>query len=236
MIPPRRGKARLSEKQVLNEKYTQYFFEMVEPHELIFEAGQYVSVQVSPRGDRRPYSICSTPDKKHAFELLVDVSPGGLGTTFLQTVQYGQEIDILAPMGVFTLASNSNEEAIVFIATGSGIAPFRSMILDLLQAKHDQRQIYLYLGMRHERLLFWQEEFMELAQGFPNFQFHPVISQATPEWPLCRGRVTDCLAVHEQPANAGYYLCGNTQMVEQVVQMLTQRGVTSEHIHHEKFY
>jgi NAD(P)H-flavin reductase len=236
MIPPRRGKARLAEKVVLNDKYSQYYFEMVEPTELLFEAGQYVSIQVSPRGDRRPYSISSTPDKKHAFELLVDVTPGGLGTTFLQTVQYGQEVDILAPMGVFTLADDSTEQAVVFIATGSGIAPFRSMILNQLQAKRDPREIYLYFGLRHEQQLFWQDEFLELAESFPNFHFHPVISQPTPEWPLCRGRVTDCLAVHQQPANAGYYLCGNTKMVEQVVQMLGERGVPNEHIHHEKFY
>ncbi len=236
MIPPRRGKARLAEKIVLNDKYVQFFFEMVEPHELVFEAGQYVSVQVSPRGDRRPYSICSTPDKKHAFELLVDMTPGGLGTTYLQNIQFGQEIDILAPMGVFTLASGTAEQALMFVATGSGLTPFRSMILDQLQAKNDKREMYLYLGLRFENLLFWQDEFLELAETHPNFHFHPVISQAGPEWPLCRGRVTDCLAVHEQPANAGYYLCGNTHMVEQVVQMLTQRGIANDRIHHEKFY
>ncbi len=235
MNPPRRGKARLSEKVQLNDKYTQYYFEMVEPFAFEFLSGQYVSVQVSPRGDRRPYSICSSPDKKHAFELLLDLIPGGLGSNFLYQLPFGSEVDILAPMGVFTLADPTTEDAIVLIATGSGIAPFRSMILDLLQGKHDQRQIIFYWGLRHEQYLFWQDEFLELAESFSNFHFHPVISQPTPQWPLCHGRVTDCLSVHEQPANAGYYLCGNTQMVEQVVQQLTEKGVAKDHIHHEKF-
>ena len=84
--------------------------------------------------------------------------------------------------------------------------------------------------------MFWQDEFSELAESFPNFHFHPVISKATDQWPLCRGRVTNCLTLHQQPAEAGYYLCGNQSMIEEVTTMLAQKGVPPTRVHHEKFF
>jgi len=62
------------------------------------------------------------------------------------------------------------------------------------------------------------------------------MSQARQEWPLCRGHVTDCLAIHAVPVNAGFYLCGNTAMVQDVKKVLIDKGVAEANIHHEKFY
>jgi len=236
MTPPKPCTAKLADKFIFNDKFIKLDFEFTQPGEVPIQAGQYVSIQVSERGDRRPYSICSSPAITHGFELLIDVTPQGLGSTFLQNLALGEEIKLLAPLGVFTVPQNSEEEALVMIATGSGITPFRSMVLDQLQQKSDQREITLYWGLREERQLFWQDEFSELADEFPNFHFHPVISQPLPEWPLCKGRVTNCLSVHDLPTNAGYYLCGNAAMLEDVVSFLAERGVLKNQVHHEKFY
>ena len=236
MQPPQLGTAKLVDKIVHNHKFEQYFFEYVQPPTMNFKPGQYVSIQVSPHGDRRSYSLCNSPSKTHGFELLNDVTPQGLGTRFLQELPFGGETKILGPLGVFTMIEGLGEETVVYIATGSGITPFRSMILDQLQNKRDAREIYLYWGLRHVDTLFWEDEFQELAQNFPNFHFHPVISQAVPEWPLCRGRVTDCLNVHALPEKAGFYMCGNAGMIKDVSELLLARGVKPEHIHHEKFY
>ncbi len=226
--------ARLEDKQVLNEKFTQFSFELVQPHELEFAAGQYVSIQVTDRGDRRSYSISSSPGIKHGFELLVEPIPNGMGSSFLQNLTFGDEIKILAPMGRFVL--EETDQAITLIATGSGLAPYRSMVLDLLQEKHDTRPITLYWGLRHAEDLVYQDEFQQLATAFPNFKFHPVLSQAPQEWPLCRGRVTDCFAVHDLAPNSGYYLCGSEKMVHEMMALLLQRGIAPTQIHHEKFY
>ena len=122
------------------------------------------------------------------------------------------------------------------MATGSCIAPFHSMVLHLLHEKQDTREITLYWGLRYAQDLFWQNDFQDLAEAFPNFKFHPVLSKAPDVWPLCRGRVTDCLSVHGAPATTGYYLCGNDHMVKDAITLLQQAGVPVEHIHHEKFY
>jgi NAD(P)H-flavin reductase len=236
MRPPQRCQVQLVEKIEHNAKFIQYYFEYQQPATAEFDAGQYASLQVSERGDRRSYSICSTPDKTHGFELLVDISPGGVGSQFLSKLEYGQTVHALVPLGVFTLSHDPSEEALVFVATGSGIAPFRSMIQHLLQTEHSTIPIYLHWGMRFADDLFWLEEWQQLADAFPNFHFHPVISKPDPNWTLCQGRVTDCLSVHEMPVNAGYYLCGNKPMIVDTMALLQTKGVTPEHIHHEKFY
>jgi len=90
--------------------------------------------------------------------------------------------------------------------------------------------------------MVWVEEFENLVEHFPNFSFHPVLSKAPEEWPLCRGRVTDCLGIHNlssgdvTPEETGYYLCGNTHMIEDVKKTLANRGINESNIHHEKFY
>jgi len=234
-MPPQKYTARFEDKTEHNQKFTQYAFELLEPNEMEFQAGQYVSIQVDDQGTRRSYSICSTPDIKHGFELLLDLEPQGVGSKFFQNLQFGQEISLLGPLGNFTLA-NQGEDALVLVATGSGVAPFRSMILDLLQVKKDPRPIILYWGLRYAQQMFWQDEFEELAQNFANFKFHPVLSRPSEEWILCSGRVTDCLSVHSLPENAGYYLCGGKQMVLDCISMLQSLSVKPENVHHENFY
>lgn len=235
-MPPIKAIARLEDKHQHNHKFIQYMFELQEPHSVPFLAGQYVSIKVSERGDRRPLSICSRPDISHGFEIVNDITPQGIGTKYLENLQFGDTIEVLMPMGLFTIVDDPREKNLVFIATGSGIAPIYSMVQDLLQVKQDTRPITLYWGLRYVEDLFWQDEFERLSEVFPHFKFHPVLSKAVDEWPLCRGRVTDCLSVHALPADAGYYLCGNAPMIADVVALLEQKGVAKEHVHHEKFY
>lgn len=236
MTTPQKYTARLEEKLPHNQRFTQYSFELVEPHRLEFQAGQYASIKVSPKGERRAYSICSTPDNDHQFDLLIDTSPGGLGVQFLDSLEFGEEIEALAPMGSLIVSDDLEVDSLVFVAAGSGIAPFKSMIEDQLRNKQDQRQITLHWGMRHPEDLFWLEQWQELDEAFSNFHFHPVLSKAQKAWTLCRGRVTDCLSIHELPANAAYFLCGGKTMIQDTTNLLTQKGVKKELIILEKFY
>ena len=234
MATPQQFTAQLRDKRQLTDRYVQYFFELVTPNILEFSAGQYMSVQVSPTGDRRSYSIVSAPTITHGFELLIDHEPAGLGAHYFESLQIGDEIKALGPLGLFQL--DHTEPSYAFVATGSGVAPFRSMILQLLQQQQTDKQITLYWGLRQVTDLFWQAEFQELVQSFSNFRFHPTLSQGPQEWPLCRGRVTDCLSIHDIDVRAGYYLCGATAMITDVKAILLGRGILETAIHHEKFF
>lgn len=235
-MKPTQFTARLEEKQVLNEKYTQFSFELVKPSRMEFQAGQYVSLQVSPDGTRRSYSICSSPGIDHGFELLIDTEPNGIGCQFLAGLEFGQEVSLLAPLGAFTIAEGNQEQELDLIATGSGIAPFYAMVQDLLQVKRDTRPINLYWGMRHGHHLFWLDEMKELMENFPNFHFTPILSQPEKDWSLSRGHVTDALVAKELKPDTGYYLCGSSAMIADVKQLLLDKGIAAEFIHHEKFF
>jgi Na+-transporting NADH:ubiquinone oxidoreductase subunit F len=234
--PPKVLTAKLADRQVLNEKFTQYHFELVEPNRMAFDAGQYVSMSVDPAGHRRSYSICSTPDNDHAFELFVDVAPHGMGVQFLESLQFGDTVSVLAPMGQFIVQSEDPTVPLVFVASGSGIAPLRSMLYDQLQKHGSERRMMWYWGLRHEEDMCWTDDLKDLVASYSNVTFHPTISQALPEWPLCRGRVTDCLRVHDVDVTAHYYVCGNQQMILDTIEVLKSRGVPEQQIFHEKFY
>lgn len=236
--PPQQVTAKLEDRVDLNEKFLHLKFELVMPYAMPFLAGQYVSMKVSDRGERRSYSIISSPDIHHGFEILVDISPNGVGSNYLKNLEFGNTVEMLAPMGRFVMEPEALEQepTIALMATGSGLAPLYSMLQDLLIVRQDKRPIILYWGMRHEHELFWLDSIWELDKRFENFSFHPVISRPGQQWNLCTGRVTDCLISHGIIQSAGYYICGNKPMLEEVTKMLGEAGVPAERIHFEKFF
>src|SRR5258708_37166075 len=87
---PQQFTAKLADKTTLNNKYVQLSFELAQPHRLEFSAGQYISIAVpGTGGERRSYSICSTPENDHGFEILLDLTPMGKGTQYLNGLQVG---------------------------------------------------------------------------------------------------------------------------------------------------
>lgn len=227
--------ARLEDRFIHNHRYVECAFELVKPHNLEFLAGQYVSIKIDDQGTRRSYSICTPPSTRHGFGLLVDVSPAGAGSSFLQHLPIGQSMEVLAPLGRFTVSQQAEEE-LVFVATGSGITPFKSMIEDLIQTKTETRKITLYWGMRYIQDLFWLDEIQDLVEAVDNFTFYPVLSQPAPEWSLSTGHVTDLLQVHQFSPTAGFYICGNRGMIESTQELLLAKHVPVQYIHHEPFY
>lgn len=229
--------ARLSEKIALTERFYSLKFELVTPNTITFLAGQYILVDCPLTPQKRQYSIASAPRMGHAIELLIERIPNGVVSGYLTGLTEGSELSFYAPAGEFVVKETPDEEnrPLIFIATGSGIAPLRSIVLDQLRSKEAKRQITLYIGMRHADDLFWLEQLEEFHDNFPNFTYHITLSKPPDDWRLCRGRVTDCLSVHDLPKEGNYYLCGNPQMITDVTNILLSRSVSSECIHSEKF-
>ncbi len=236
--PAQSYRARLEDKTEYNDKYHHFSFELIEPNRLEFKAGQYLSLEVTEAGLRRSYSLSNNPQTTNQVELLVDLSPGGPGSKFFKQLEFGQEVNFLAPLGEFVVPNDlpATIDHLYFIATGSGVAPFKSMIENQLRHQGDQRQLTLHWGMRHADELFWLDEWRELTETFDNFHFHPVLSQAPEAWSLCRGRVTDCLQVHSQSPTAAYFLCGSNTMINDTKLLLKNQAVASSNIFFEKYY
>lgn len=230
--------AKLAEKENISDRLLYLHFELVQPHRIDFDAGQYILMDIPGLEEKRQYSIASIPEMDHAIELLVDITPYGKGSKYLNNLEPGDEVSFRAPIGVFTLAPISNSSELVFIATGSGISPLRSMIHSLLITQNEnQLPIKLFWGMRQEQDLFWEEEFYELSQQHSNFKFELILSQPSPEWHLSKGYVTDLLeAFQHNYTSSEFYICGSTQMITSVKDYLLEKGAGEAHIHHEKFY
>ena len=224
-----------------SEKYLLVHLELVNPSRIKFLAGQYVSIGVSEAGDRRSYSIANTPDITHAITLVAEMIPGGLGSEYLKNIQIGHEIEILGPMGRFVIQMNErvNEQTnnLLFVATGSGIVPIKSMIEDLLIVQKDQRQIRLHWGMRREEDLFWTDNFERLAEEYPNFVFDQVLSRPSESWSLCTGHVQDCLSRDFAEGMAGWeaYVCGSIEAVSSIEDKLVELKIPRDKIYTEKF-
>lgn len=229
--------ATVSDLRWLNERFLWLHVELLKPSRMLFVAGQHIILNIPGQDNKRQYSICSTPDIEHAFELVIDVSPGGVGSDYLAQIMPGDELSFYGPAGHFLVSPAPTEEKLLFVATGSGIAPFRSMIHDQLLNKQDSRQMSLYWGMRHAHDLFWIEDFEQLQADHVTFNFEITLSQPPEGWTLSQGYVTDLTSVHlTHPETTGVYLCGGGPMIESMTQLLRSMGVPEAHIHKERFF
>lgn len=224
--------AKALECKVLADKFHNFIFESEAP--LIYKPGQYISVKVA--GDRiNSYSI-ATDEGDNKFGLLIDTSPGGPGSKYFENLKPGDKISFLGPFGTFTYKPDNDVKHILFLGTGSGCAPLRCMIDNLLKKEHMQTPITFYLGLRYQSSIFWQEYFDKLSQDYPNFKFILVISKPDAVWQGKAGHITDFVA-QDFPDASGLtaYLCGNKLMVEETTNALCSRGLAKEKIYTEKF-
>lgn len=235
-MKPQQYKTRVSEKYYLteNKKYVLIKLELVEPKRIEYLAGQYISIKINEEGERRSYSIASTPDVGHGVTIMVEMTEGK-GGEYLRKLEIGDYVAILGPMGRFVVSEGEVKR--LFVATGSGIVPVKAMIENLLINQHEKGQIRLHWGMRSEEDLFWLDNLERLTEEYPNFVFDQVLSQPSESWSLCTGHVQDCLVRDFSEGIDGWeaYVCGNPEMVEEVRGVLIKLGMDEGRIHQEKY-
>lgn len=207
-------------------------FKLSKPEDFEFLAGQYVSISVPFEGKklRRPYSIASSPKEKE-IELCIKIVDG-VASNFLKTLKQGDKVELFGPAGKFTIKNPDNE--IVFISTGTGITPFRSMIYDLLEKGFNKKIILIY-GFRKEDNVLYEKEFSEFAEKQLNFEFHTVLSRPE-KYHKDKGHVQDFFEKYiPENFNGDFYLCGLSQMTNAAVEKLKSLGFNEEQIYYEKY-
>jgi CDP-4-dehydro-6-deoxyglucose reductase len=134
----------------------------------------------------------------------------------------GSDVTMRGPAGMFTV-QDFNRPAF-FVATGVGIAPFASMIPDMLVRGYTE-PIRLLFGLRSEENVFFYDRFNRLASQYENFKFVPILSRPQSHWPGETGRVTTYLEVSYQYfKNYVFYLCGDKDVVADTRQVLLKQG------------
>lgn len=142
---------------------------------LEFNPGQFVDIRYN--GTRRQYSIASSPNDGELTLCIRRVPGGKLTEDLLSNIQDGDEMKAYYPRGDFTLDENSGKD-LVFLATGTGVAPFRSMIRYLYQEDlGEDRDVWLFLGTRWKDDLPYHAEFKELERRHEGFHYIPTLSR-----------------------------------------------------------
>ncbi|OGK58478.1 hypothetical protein A3G67_00635 [Candidatus Roizmanbacteria bacterium RIFCSPLOWO2_12_FULL_40_12] len=242
---------RLTHKEKFTPDVYLFKFLCINPDIIRFEAGQYVILQVpQPGGEvkKKLYSIFSPPTEMKTFDLVVKLVQNGIGSTYLSSLQLGDEVIFDGPAGIFTLKEEGkhNGRDKVFIATGTGIAPARSMILEHLKKHPDERFILLW-GVPKEEDVYFYDEWKKLHDENPNFNFIVFLSRAVavskPDH-FMLGRVNKGIdELHTKfgkPTGGTYadldvYIAGDRDIVESIRQYLLALGADPLHVVTEKF-
>jgi len=152
-----------------------FWIELVSGEPFHFEPGQFVTLDLpiheKPSKRWRSYSIASWPDGSAVFELVIVLLEGGAGTKYLfEEVGIGSELTLRGPQGSFTLPAQI-EKDLFLICTGTGVAPFRSMVHHILNHNLAHRDIYLIFGCRRLGDALYQKEMEELEMNLTGFPF-----------------------------------------------------------------
>lgn len=216
---------------MLNDRVVEVTLAMQSPPNIHFLAGQFVSVQVTEKSFRS-YSIASNSSQTNTLQIIVSIAHDGIGSTFLRNLKIGDHVTCIGPSGRFVLPERPAHE-LVFIVTGTGIAPILSM-LDELKTQKCQSSMHLLFGIRDMTELFAIDRLEEFQNSLPQFDYTICFSQTVPEHiaHAVEGRVTD--HIHYSP-EAEYFLCGHPFMVRDASDLLIKNGVPETQIFHEKF-
>ena len=210
---------------------------LLDPPTITFKAGQFVSFEVPKEGQSRPvtrpYSIASPPEQQDRILLVLNLVQGGPGSSYLFSLREGERTSFKGPAGAFYLRDDGTKD-LLFVATGTGVAPMRSMILAQLQRQPD-RPVTLFWGLRSQRDLYWQDEWAALAAIHPHFTVVTTLSRPEPGWQGATGRVTALIDERiGSVANLAVYLCGGSAMIKDVTARLHAKGLCP--IYREKYY
>ena len=214
-----------------------------------FKPGQVVTLDLpvheKPNKRWRSYSIASWPDGTNVFELVIVYLEGGAGTGYLfSEVKIGSELTLRGPQGVFVLP-DPIEHDLFFICTGTGIAPFRSMVHHIYNHNIPHRDIYLIFGCRKFPDSLYGAELRSLEEKLPDFYYIPTFSREVasnanhlvrlgyvhPVYEeICRKKISEGTSV-----NAKFFLCGWRNMIDEAKHRIQQLGYEKKSIHQELY-
>jgi ferredoxin--NADP+ reductase len=203
---------------------------------------------------RRAYSIASSPDERGYLEFYITLVQSGALTPRLFALKPGDRLALGQKIsGMFTLDAVPQGQNLVLVGTGTGLAPYMSMLRSDLQCHKDLHTVVL-LGARHSWDLGYRGELIAMQRYCPTFHYIPVISRPKEElmkWSgqtgyvqdlWTRGLVENAMGIRPGPDNTHILLCGNPSMIEGMITQLGTDGFVEStrkepgQIHAEKYW
>jgi len=226
--------ARLLETRELAPGVRHFEFDLPGIDRFGFVPGQFMSMTAGIHGDEitRAYSIASPPEGNR-FALCLNEVEGGRFSPHLFSLVPGDQVTCQGPYGAFIFRRPISDS--ILVATGTGIAPFRSMLFDRLP-QEPERRFTLIFGVRYEHALLYREDWEALARQYPNFDFRPTLTRPAPNWAGAQGRVQGhVLEALGDRRDMDIYICGLKEMVNDVRALLKEKGVDRKRIIYERY-
>jgi benzoate/toluate 1,2-dioxygenase reductase component len=196
-----------------------------------FLPGQYVNISVPGTGKHRSYSFSSAPGARDASFLIRNL-PGGVMSSYLARAQAGEQVTLTGPMGAFYLRPITRPQ--LWLAGGTGLAPFLSMLEQVAEAGTDQ-PITLYYAVTRAADLVELTRLDALAAQIGTLRLITILAAPEDDHPR-KGFVTDHLTAEDLCEGAAdVYLCGPPPMVDAVRAHFAKLGVAPASFHFEKF-
>jgi CDP-4-dehydro-6-deoxyglucose reductase, E3 len=204
---------------------------------LAFEAGQWLDVYVPCAGgeQKRAYSIASGPGAERV-ELAVTRVEGGAASTALHQIPVGTELEVSEPFGLFTRSAEQCTQPALFVATGTGLSPLRSMLFDW-RRQPVRAPLTLLFGVRTQADILWREELELWASTFPELRLEVTLSRPDAGWRGRSGHVQVHLAeLGRALMEPHVFICGLNRMVSDVRALCkTELGLDRKRIHSERY-
>jgi phenol hydroxylase P5 protein len=231
---PRECRARVVAVRRLGPEILEADLAMVEPPELRFDAGQWISVPFGPK-TVRAYSIASTPGVPRRLTLCADVAPGGIGSRWFRGLAPGAEVGFKGPFGGFVF-SRAEARRPLFVAEEIGIVPARSILAELYATGFGRPAALVYWARDPGRLVY-DAEFRSLARRYPAFSYHALVASAAgarQEAAAALAEVVDG-AVSDATGLVAY-VSGGESTVRRVRDALVAKGLDRKAVKWEKFW
>ncbi|MFT7228825.1 MAG: CDP-4-dehydro-6-deoxyglucose reductase [Methylophilaceae bacterium] len=226
-IKPRILPARVSKKEMLASDVIGLHLQLPSSEHLQFLPGQYIEF-ILKNGKRRAFSIANAPHSDYGLELHLRLVKDGEFTEYVfNELQEKAIMRIEAPFGSFHLRNESNKP-IIFAATGTGFAPIKGIIEDMLY-NDIQRPMTLYWGGRKTEDLYMHDLCKRWAVHVPTFTYVPVLSKLHADWGGKTGYVQQAITA-DMPDLSGYeaYVCGLPNMVDDAQKVFAAHGLPQE--------
>jgi CDP-4-dehydro-6-deoxyglucose reductase, E3 len=202
-----------------------------------FVAGQWVDLYVATSEglQKRAYSIASAPDDA-TLELAVTLVPEGAASPVLHALDQGSEVLVDGPFGFFTHDEALAETPCLFVATGTGLSPLRSMLF-AWQKRARRAPITLLFGVRTQADILWSSELSAWARDYPELSLEVTLSRPDPGWTGRTGYVQTHVAELARALGEPHvFICGLNRMVSEVRALCKSTlGYERKRVHSERY-
>jgi len=229
--------ARVIEKTLLAADVMRIRIKLPSAQRLQFLAGQYLEILLAD-GKRRAFSIASPPQAEDELELHVrHVDGGGFTSWVFEQMKVRDILRLEAPLGTFFIRNDRLERPMIFMGGGTGFAPLKSMLEDLL-AQGDKRPVHLFWGARSRADLYLHGQALEWAEKNAHLQYSSALLEAVDaqDTNSFHGNVHDAV-LQKYPDLAGFdiYMSGPPAMIDASRSAFLDHGAEKQRIFFDSF-